>query len=78
MFAIIGLVGHLKANAATKLLVVEAQNKDPNISVIRSVWRRMKKGHINVRDLPPEKDVKGGGGAVMGNSKPITDGTGSQ
>jgi hypothetical protein len=37
----------------------------------------MKKGHINVRDLPPEKDVKGGGG-VTGNSKPITGGTGSQ
>ena len=55
---------------------MEAQNKDPNISVIRSVWRRMKKGHINVRDLPPEKGVKGGGG-VTGNSKPITDGTGS-
>jgi hypothetical protein len=53
---------------------VEAQNKDPNISVIRSVWRRMKKGHINVRDLQPEKDVKGGGG-VTGKSKPITDRT---
>jgi len=58
-------------------LVVEAQNKDPNISVIRSVWRRMKKGHVNVRDLRLEKDVKGGTGGVMGNSKPIADGTGS-
>jgi hypothetical protein len=38
--------------------------------VVRSVWRRMKKGHIKVRDLQPEKDVKGGGG-VAGNSKPI-------
>lgn len=38
--------------------------------------RRMKKGHINVRDLQPQKDVKGGGG-VTGNSKPITGGTGS-
>jgi hypothetical protein len=37
--------------------------------------RRMKKGHIKVRDLKPEKDVKGGGG-VTGNSKPITGGTG--
>jgi hypothetical protein len=38
--------------------------------------RRMKKGHIKVRDLQPEKDVKGGGGAT-GNSKPIIGGTGS-
>ena len=36
--------------------------------------RRMKKRHINVRDLQPQKDVKGGGG-VMGNSKPITGGS---
>ncbi len=55
---------------------MEAQNKDPNIQVIRSVWRRMKKRHIEVRDLQPRKDVKGGG-AVTGKSKPITDGTGS-
>jgi hypothetical protein len=52
---------------------MEAQNKDYNMSVVRSVWRRMKKGHINVRDLQPEKDVKGGGG-VRGNSKPTTGG----
>jgi hypothetical protein len=32
----------------------------------------MKKGHIKVRDLQPEKDVKGGGG-VTGNSKPVTE-----
>jgi len=38
--------------------------------------RRMKKGHIEVRDLQPQKDVKGRGGAT-GNSKPITGGTGS-
>jgi hypothetical protein len=38
--------------------------------------RRMKKGHIKVGDLQPQKDVKGGGG-VTGNSKPITGGTGS-
>jgi len=38
--------------------------------------RRMKKRHINVRDLQPQKDVKGGGG-VTGNSKPITGSTGS-
>ena len=44
------------------------QDKDVNINVIRSVWRRTKKGHIKVRDLQPEKDVKGGGG-VAGNMK---------
>jgi hypothetical protein len=49
---------------------MEAQNKDYNMSVVRSVWRRTKKGHIKVRDLQPEKDVKGGGG-VTGNSKPL-------
>jgi hypothetical protein len=39
----------------------------------------MKKGHINVRDLPPEKDVKGGGGGggLTGNSSPTKGGTGS-
>jgi hypothetical protein len=47
----------------------------PNINVIRSVWRRVKKD-INVRDLQPVKDVKGGGG-VTGKSKPITGTTGS-
>jgi hypothetical protein len=51
---------------------MEAQNKDYNMSVVRSVWRRMKKGHIKVRDLQPEKDVKGGG--VTGNSKPTAGG----
>ncbi len=55
---------------------MEEQSKDLNINVIRSAWHRMKKGHIKVRDLQPEKDVKGGGG-VAGNSKPITGGTGS-
>jgi hypothetical protein len=47
----------------------------PNINVIRSVWRRVKKD-IKVRDLQPVKDVKGGGG-VTGKSKPITGGTGA-
>ena len=55
---------------------MEAQDKDVNINVIRSVWRRTKKGHIKVRDLQAEKDVKGGGG-VTGKSKPISGGTGS-
>jgi hypothetical protein len=48
--------------------------KIPNMEVIRSVWRRVKKG-IKVRDLKPVKDVKGGGG-VKGESKPSTGGTG--
>jgi hypothetical protein len=49
--------------------------KIPNIEVIRSVWRRVKKD-IKVRDLKPVKDVKGGGG-VKGESKPSTGGTGT-
>jgi hypothetical protein len=53
---------------------MDAQNKDVNISVIQSVWHRTKKEHIELRDLPLEKEVKGGGGT--GNSKPITGGTG--
>ncbi len=76
MLAFIGSVGHPKANVPEIIGTMEAQNKDYNMSVVRSVWRRMKKGHIRVRDLQPEKDVKGGGG-VTGNSKPITAGAGS-
>ena len=52
------------------------QDKDVNLNVVRSIWRRTKKGHIKVRDLPPEKDVRGGGRGVTGNSKPITGGAG--
>ncbi len=48
----------------------------PNINVIRSGWRRVKKD-IQVRDLQPVKDVKGGGG-VTGKSKLITGGTGTK
>jgi hypothetical protein len=54
--------------------------RSKNIYVIRSVWRRRKKGHaIKVhRDLQPVKDVKGAGG-ITGKSKPNTGGTtGSQ
>jgi len=40
------------------------QDKDVNINVVRSVWRRTKKGHIKARDLQPQKDVKGGGGVA--------------
>ena len=49
--------------------------KIPNFEVIRSVWRRVKKG-IKVRDLKPVKDVKGGAG-LKGESKPITGGSGT-
>ena len=35
--------------------------KIPNIEVIRSLWRRVKKD-VKVRDLKPVKDVKGGSG----------------
>jgi hypothetical protein len=49
----------------------------PNINVIKSVWRRVKKGHIKVRDLKLVKDVKGGGGGVTGESEPIRGGTGT-
>jgi hypothetical protein len=64
--------------------------KIPNIEVIRSLWRRVKKDikvirsvwrprvkkDTKVRDLKPVKDVKGGSG-LMGESKPITAGTGT-
>ena len=42
--------------------------EDANINVVRTVWRRTKKGNIKVRDLQPEKEVKGGGG-VAGTMK---------
>jgi hypothetical protein len=50
----------------------------PNIYVVRSVWRRLKKGRISKlkRDLQPIKDVKGGGG-VTDKSKPTTGSTGT-
>jgi hypothetical protein len=64
--------------------------KIPNIEVIRSLWREVKKDievirsawrprvkkDIKVRDLKPAKDVKGGGG-LIGESKRITGGTGT-
>ena len=77
MLAFIESAGHPKANVAYEIIgTMEAQNKDYNMSVVRSVWRRMKKGHIKVRDLQPEKDVKGGGG-VTGESKSTTGGKGT-
>ena len=46
----------------------------PNISRVRSAWRRVKEDIKDaiIRDLKPVKDVKGGG--VSGESKPTTDG----
>jgi hypothetical protein len=49
------------------------EDRSPNMAVVRSVWRRVKKGKI--RDLEPVKDVKGGGDGVRDESKPITGGT---
>jgi hypothetical protein len=43
------------------------EEQTPNIHVVQSVWRRLKKAKI--RDLQPMKDVKGGGGGA-GKSKP--------
>jgi hypothetical protein len=51
-----------------------------NIAVVRSVWRRLKKAKIRdleIRDLEPIKDVKGGGGGVRDESKPMTGGAGT-
>ena len=45
----------------------------PNINMVRSAWRRVKKDIKDaiIRDLAPVKDVKGGGG-YRGESKPST------
>jgi hypothetical protein len=58
------------------------EDRSPNIAVVRSVWRRVKKAKIRdleIRDLEAVKDVKGGGGGggVRDKSKPITGGTGT-
>jgi hypothetical protein len=50
------------------------EEQTPNINVVHSVWRRLKKAKI--RDLQPTKDVKGGSG-VTGTSKPTSGGTGT-
>jgi hypothetical protein len=42
------------------------EEQTPNIHVVQSVWRRLKKAKI--RDLQPIKDVKGGSGNT-GTSK---------
>jgi hypothetical protein len=48
----------------------------PNIDVVRSAWRRVKKDIKDaiIRDLKPVKDVKGGGGF---ESKSTKGGTGT-
>jgi hypothetical protein len=50
------------------------EEQTPNINVVHSVWRRLKKAKI--RDLQPLKDAKGGGSGT-GTSKPNTSGTGT-
>jgi len=50
------------------------EEQTPNIHVVQSVWRRIKKAKF--RDMEPRKDVKGGGG-IADTSKPTTDGSGS-
>ena len=50
------------------------EEQTPNVNVVHSVWRRLKKAKI--RDLQPIKDVKGGGGGT-GTSKPTAGGTGT-
>ena len=50
------------------------EEQTPNINVVHSVWRRLKKAKI--RDLQPIKDVKGGA-SVTGTSKPTLGGTGT-
>jgi len=53
------------------------EDRSPNINVVRSVWRRVKKAKIRdleIRDLKPVKEVKGGGG-VTGESKSTTGST---
>jgi hypothetical protein len=46
----------------------------PNINMVRSAWRRVKKNIKDaiIRDLKPVKDVKGGGGVTGDESKPTT------
>ena len=50
----------------------------PNIDVVRSAWRRVKKDIKDaiIRDLKPLKDVKGGGG-IQGRSRFTKGGTGN-
>jgi hypothetical protein len=58
----------------TKIMNTQQAAKLLSIGLEITDKRRLKKGHIEVRDLQQKKDVKGGGG-VKGES--ITGGTGS-
>jgi hypothetical protein len=53
------------------------KKQDPNINVVQSVWRRLKKDIKDaiIRDLKPVKDVKGG--RVTGESHRRRGATGS-
>jgi hypothetical protein len=43
---------------------LSANPEEPHVSVVQSVWRRLKNDikEAIIRDLQPRKDVKGGGG----------------
>jgi hypothetical protein len=58
------------------LRMLRMNTQIPNINLVRSAWRRVKKGSIEVRDLKPVIDVKGGGG-VKTESKSTTSDTGT-
>ena len=53
--------------------------EEPNVSVVQSVWRRLKREikEAIIRDLQPKEDVKGGGD-VKGESKPTTSDSGTR
>ena len=52
--------------------------QEPNVNVVRSVWRRLKRDlkEAIIRDLQPVKNVRGGGG-VKRESKPTRGGPGT-
>ena len=56
----------------------EMMRQIPNINIVRSAWRRIKKDIKDaiIRDLKPVKDVKGGGG-FEGKFKSTKGGTGT-
>jgi hypothetical protein len=72
-----GLVAKTSGNKPGGCLSEDPQ--EPNVNVVRSVWRRLKKEikEAIIRDLQPKEDVKGGGGA-KGESKPTTGETSSR
>jgi hypothetical protein len=66
----------IQCDLGSILRILRMNTQIPNINVVRSVWRRVKKGRIEVRDLKPVTDVKGGGG-VKSESKSTTGDTGT-